>query len=268
MDLNEYTFTPGEKPLDRIPANGGLTAVFRRIGCIGDSLASGEFESEEIPGQKHYHDYYEYSWGQFLARMAGLEALNFSRGGLTAEALIREYGELWHMWDQEKLCQAYIIALGVNDLIGRQMPIGSLEDIDYTNWRKNGTDTFISGYAQILLRLQELQPKGKFFLVTMPRSSDDTELFREKSAAHAELMRGLAERLPNTYVIDLMQYGPDYNAELKKKFFLGGHKNPMGYLLTARMFGAYIDYYIRKDPGRFSEVGFIGTPYHNLHAEF
>ncbi|MBQ5960948.1 MAG: SGNH/GDSL hydrolase family protein [Firmicutes bacterium] len=267
MDLTDYIFRPGELPLDRIPPDGGMTAVFRRIGCIGDSLASGEFESEEVLGQKHYHDYYEYSWGQYLARMAGLEALNFSRGGMTAEAIIREYGDLWHMWDQEKLCQAYIIALGVNDLVGRRMPAGTLDQIDFEDWRNNGTDTFVSGYARILLRLQSLQPKGKFFLVTMPRNTDAADDIRRISETQAELMRGFADRLPNTYVIDLMQYGPDYNNDFRKRFFLGGHMNPMGYLLTARMFGAYIDYYIRREPGRFAEAGFIGTPYHNLHTE-
>ena len=32
------------KPLDKIICDGGMMNIFRTIGCIGDSLSSGEFE--------------------------------------------------------------------------------------------------------------------------------------------------------------------------------------------------------------------------------
>lgn len=52
-----------EKPLENLVSDGGFCAIFRHIGCIGDSLASGELESLK-DGVKGYHDYYEHSWGQ------------------------------------------------------------------------------------------------------------------------------------------------------------------------------------------------------------
>ena len=74
-----------EKPLDKLDPTGGFTAIFRTIGCIGDSLSSGEFEgTDPETGGKTYHDTFEYSWGQFLARMTGSRVWNFSRGGMTA----------------------------------------------------------------------------------------------------------------------------------------------------------------------------------------
>ena len=76
-----------EKPFDNIAVNGGFTSIFRTIGCIGDSLSSGELESNEI-GKIGYHDYFEYSWGQFIARDAGCKVYNFSRGGMTAKEYI------------------------------------------------------------------------------------------------------------------------------------------------------------------------------------
>ena len=33
-----------EKPLENLVTDGGFTGIFRTIGCIGDSLSSGEFE--------------------------------------------------------------------------------------------------------------------------------------------------------------------------------------------------------------------------------
>ena len=74
----------GEKPLDKLVINGGFCGVFRTIACIGDSLSSGEFESLNNDGQRGYHDYFEYSWGQYMARDIGCTAYNFSRGGMTA----------------------------------------------------------------------------------------------------------------------------------------------------------------------------------------
>ena len=72
MDIYEYMRVgENEKPLDRIVTDGGFCSIFRTIGCVGDSLASGEFESIDEDGKKHYHDFYEYSWGQFIARSTG-----------------------------------------------------------------------------------------------------------------------------------------------------------------------------------------------------
>ena len=60
-------------PLETFVYDGGYTSIFRTLGCIGDSLSSGEHESLK-DGVKGYHDYYEYSWGQFIARKCGLTA--------------------------------------------------------------------------------------------------------------------------------------------------------------------------------------------------
>ena len=80
MDMRRYYANPGEMPLDCIKPDGGFTAIFRTIACIGDSLSSGEFESLTEDGQRGYHDLFEYSWGQYIARAAGCKVYNFSRG--------------------------------------------------------------------------------------------------------------------------------------------------------------------------------------------
>lgn len=81
MNLNAFYPDLNEKPLDRLPEDGGFCGIFRTIGCIGDSLSSGEFESMDGNGLKGYHDMYEYSWGQYLARMVGAKAYNFRAAG-------------------------------------------------------------------------------------------------------------------------------------------------------------------------------------------
>ena len=138
---------PGEKPLEKLAAGGGLTPILRSVGCIGDSLASGEFESLDPEGNRNYHDYFEYSWGQFMARECGLQVRNFSRGGMTAEEYMKSFAEANGFWAKDKACRAYIIALGVNDILNARQPVGSLADVDLSDWRKN-RPTFAGYYAR------------------------------------------------------------------------------------------------------------------------
>lgn len=67
MDITKM-FSETEKPLDNLVTDGGFCKIFRTIGCVGDSLASGEFETIDAEGKKSYHDLFEYSWGQYIAR--------------------------------------------------------------------------------------------------------------------------------------------------------------------------------------------------------
>lgn len=50
-----------------------------------------------------------------------------------------------------------------------------------------------------------------------------------------------------------------YNEEFKENYFLHGHMNPSGYILTAQLIDSYIDYIIRHNPDDFRNAGFIGT---------
>ncbi|MBQ2846878.1 MAG: SGNH/GDSL hydrolase family protein [Clostridia bacterium] len=255
MKLEYMLGAADEKPLENLVNNGGYTAIFRRIGVVGDSLSSGEFESKDKDGNKGYHDYFEYSWGQNLARISGSECINFSRGGMTAKEYCESFGDSMRFWDSRLACQCYIIALGVNDIHNMGQEIGSIDDIkeDYT---QNG-ESFIGYYAQIIQRLKKIQPKAKFFLMTMPK--EESRRIQEKTVAHRKAIYEIAEYFDNTYVLDIYEYGPVYDDEFKKRFYMGGHMNPMGYVFTAHMVASYIDYIIRHNINDFKEVGFIGT---------
>ncbi len=257
-----------EKPLDRLDPTGGYTAIFRTIGCIGDSLSSGEFEATDpATGNKTYHDTFEYSWGQFLARMTGSKVWNFSRGGMTAQEYWNGFAEKHGFWGNDKLCDAYIIALGVNDIskaLGSGIGIGSGNDIDPKDGENNGK-TVLGYYGKIISRLRENRPDAFFFPVTVPRDwrGSGSPERRKLEAELNEGIRRLPDLFPRTYVIDLAKYAPEFDQTFSKHYQLGGHLNPMGYLLFARMIGSYIDYIVRHNTGDFKQVGFIGTPWRN-----
>jgi lysophospholipase L1-like esterase len=258
MDLEKFLYSNEEEPLDKIVLDGGYARVFRTIGCIGDSLSSGEFESRNDEGVHGYHDYYDYSWGQFMARNAGIKVYNFSRGGMTAKGFMESFADECGVWTGEKRCQAYILALGVNDMYTKQVELGEVSDIDLEN-PKNNKPTFAGYYAQIIQRLKALQPDAIFFLVTLPNGDDALD-----PDAHAKILHDMAEIFNNTYVINLRKYSPKFDSEFKSKFFVGGHMNAAGYILMAQMITSYIDYIVRHNLKDFSQVGFIGTPYKYL----
>ena len=243
MDLTQFWDNKDEQPLDRIVNDGGMCAIFRKIACIGDSLSSGEFEGKTADGQKSYHDMFEYSWGQYIARAAGNTVYNFSRGGMTAQEYCDAFAKMNGLWDKEKACQAYIIALGVNDIIramANKEQLGGTDDVNIGDRRKN-KPTFAGYYAMIIQRIREIQPKARIFLVTLPHSCRraEREVYEDR---HRELL---------------------YEFSFKDRFYLGGHMNPMGYIFTAKIIASYIDYIIRHNYDDFRQVGFIGTDYCN-----
>ena len=256
MDWDNLLYNPDEKPLDILVEGYSYTSIFRTIAFIGDSLSSGEFETRDEGGNKGYHDMFEYSWGQYIARKNGLKAYNFSRGGMTAKEYIDYYAEHMGFWDEDKKCQAYVIALGVNDIFNWASEIGGVEDIDPDDYHNNKF-TFIGNYAQIISRYKEISPDAKFFFVTFP--NDKFRGSGNQAERTIKALYDLTKVFSNSYVIDLYKYGPAYDDRFVEKFFLHGHMNPMGYIFTARIIDSYIDYIIRKNPDDFKNTAFINT---------
>ncbi|MBE6569560.1 MAG: SGNH/GDSL hydrolase family protein [Ruminococcaceae bacterium] len=268
MDISKYYAIEGENPLDEIKPHGGLTAIFRTIGCIGDSLSSGEHESCDEEGKVGYNDYYEYSWGQYIARAIGAKVYNFSRGGMTAKEYCDSFADNNDFWNPDLACQAYIMALGLNDICNTSIEVGTIDDIDLTN-PENNKPTFAGYYGKIIQKYREISPKCRFFLMTIPRAGGDTAEWTAKVEKFAELIHQIAGLFEFTYVLDLFKYAPVYDDVFKKNFYLAGHMNAAGYLFTAQMTMTYIDYIIRNHPEDFAQVGFIGKGgVHNIHAKW
>lgn len=258
MNIQEYiSVGENEKPLDRIVTDGGFCAIFRKIACIGDSLSSGEFETKRADGTHGYHDFFEYSWGQYIARSTGATVYNFSRGGMTTIEYVESFGESMGFWDRGKACQAYIIALGVNDITcvkNGKLTFGTVKDVDLQDYRNNAK-TFAGYYGTIIQRIKAIQPRAKIFLVSPLQHGDAGD--KERKFVR-DMLEEFTHMFNRTYLLDMYNYAPVHDAEYQAVYRLG-HLTPTGYIVTARMIESYIDYIIRKNPNDFKQVGFIGT---------
>lgn len=257
MDWDKELYGHGEQPLDRLVDGYSHTSIFRKMAFVGDSLASGEFETCDNEGKKHYYDMFEYSWGQYIARKNGLLAYNFSKGGMHTKLYLESFAEERGYWDADKACQAYVIALGVNDIVGNKIDeIGSIDDVDFDDY-KNNKPTLAGYYATIVQRYKQISPDAKFFFVTLARGSYASH--REKIEKFRQVQIQLAERFENAYLIDLYKYGPEFDEKFREHFYMHNHLSPAGYIFIARFVDSYIDYIIRTNPEDFKTVGFIGT---------
>ena len=191
-------------PLESLVSGYSATSIFRTIGFIGDSLLSGEIELVKPDGSHSYHDFYEYSWGNYIARKNGQKAYIFARGGMSARTYMQSFADEIGAWEKAKACQAYVIALGANDLSSSQnQKVGTLKDVDSSNWRNN-KESFLGYYAQIVARLKsDVQSDAKFFFVSMPRSGNDYDELVAKP--HCEALYALADHFQNSYVMSTDQ---------------------------------------------------------------
>ncbi len=255
-----------------------MTAILRKVGIFGDSLASGEQEYTKADGSSGYHDDYDLSWGQFMARKCGIEVVNYCRGGLTASAFqtLAHYRMAFNPLNK---CKAYIIALGVNDtrriddLYGGEF--GTMADVDMDDHTKN-KGSFVGYYAKMIQQIKALEPYARIFVTTIPKSMQtETDAKTDERAAkvnairdqHAEFLRDLPNHFDRVYVIDLR--AQDYyidTEEFKRRYRLGGHLSSAGYKFFGDVFATYIDHIICENPEEFSSVGLIGTDYaHKNH---
>lgn len=257
MKLDLLTVAPDERPLDNLKGTCGFAGIFKEIGVIGDSLSSGEFESHDENGNIMYHDMYEYSWPAVLERLTGTVYRNYSRGGMTAKEFYETWADQKGFWQWN---QAYIIALGNNDMFVCGHSVGSVADIHPGEPEKNA-DTFFGNMGRIVSKLKSIEKDARIFLVSMQRRGEETG--DPMICGVAEEMKKMCELFSFTYLIDMTNEGPVYDQEMRKTFALGFHPNAMGYYSYGLMVGNYIDYLIRKHPKDFFEVPFIGKGLRN-----
>ena len=241
-----------ENPLEHIRENPGLLAVFRHVGCIGDSLASGEAVYRKEDGSSGGRDLFEFSWGQYLARMTGNTYYNWSRGGLRCDTFLTS-SMAAECFDGEHKCEAYIIGLGQNER-NKSYPVGTAADINLEDYEQNAA-TYYGNYGKIILKIKEVQPKAKIFVLTDPLSAVE-------AAGYNAAVREISTMFDNVYLVDLFTYGSTlYSSGFLVQQKRGGHFNAVGYYLCALIIATYIDWIMKKYPEEFREVEFIGTDY-------
>lgn len=245
-------------PIEKVRYDCGLLAIFKTIGVIGDSLASGEMQGYDANGNMVFEDMYEFSWGQQIAKMTGVDVFNFSQGGQYAKGWMT--GNTARTWDAGDIAggahsnkkQCYFIGLAHND---KRMVenntytagIGTVEDIDDSDYTQNA-DSYVGWYARIIQSIKSIEPRSYIFCITPPLS---------EYAAYSEQIRNIVEHFAGqrVYLIDIATYG-NSGSQL---MWMNSHLSAAGYLYFAYLIANYTDYLIRKNETDFKYTSLVGT---------
>ena len=252
-DLEEAVFGDESNPLAKINDYAGMMSLFHTVGCIGDSLASGEC-AYKSGGTVHYVDLYPFSWGQCLARLTGNTYYNFSQGGLTTKTWLAS-NHATDCFDGNHNCDCYFIGLGQNDK-NVSMTVGTTADIDLNNYNNNA-DTYCGNYGKIIQKLQELQPKAPIFCFIDPNPPHNDQDYNNAVKAVVALFS-------NVYLLDLDAYAKNLfrdSNEIIGSQLRSGHYSALGYQQVAYVVATYVDWIVRHNLSAFSQVEFIGTNY-------
>lgn len=234
-----------------IVKDGGFCRIFRKFGCIGDSLSSGAFEYKE-DGTNKIDFIYDFSWPQYLARICDNSAINFSTGGLTTRTWLESEYCTQMMSGGDNLCDCYIIALGVNDLKtdDRHVDVGTVSDIDLSDYAQN-VDTYCGNLGGIIQRIKSVQPRAKIFVLTNPGR---TQAERAAAVPYNTAIFAVCELFTDCYVADLYSLGL-----FDPRYMLASHYGSNGYLKATWDISSLISAIIEDNPAEFKEVAFIGT---------
>lgn len=120
-------------------------SLFKSIGIIGDSYASGELQKVDESGNRTaWRDLFDISWGQILGRNCGVEVTNYTEGGLGFESWLHNPNGLTKFKSDTKK-ELYVCALGLNEV-----------------WTEIGTPSDVAGantvYGNIEHLLSEIVP--------------------------------------------------------------------------------------------------------------
>lgn len=253
-----------DNPLAHILREPGYGSIIHHWGFIGDSLCSGEMMGGPTP-----IDCYEYSWGQRFCKLVGTDGYCFSHGGCSTLGWLA--GGTDHRYDNPPYAggtqgggwpvakesgmkkQAYIIALGINDMIA-ETPIGSTDDYreyDPDNDTEYGPNSFCSHYMQIINRLKYIQPNAKIFLMTTLQKG--LWSYPEIDGAVRDIYEYYQDIYPgDVFLIDIARY---LTADLMGgMFYLGSHGSAAGYQYFAYVVNTYIDWIIRNNGTAFRSV--------------
>lgn len=156
-------------------------SLFEKFGVVGDSFASGE-----LYFNSSYHDKYNISWGQIMARKHGTLCTNYSSGGLTTRSWLTATKGLPLLLSSNAE-DIYYLALGINDVYSLGINyLGVITDItDHESYADYG-DTFYGNYGRIIEQIQTHAPHAKIVMFTCASTTGNYPAFNNAIIEIAE----------------------------------------------------------------------------------
>ena len=213
-------------------------SMFKTFGVIGDSFASGEiYQSEGSTGV----DYYDVSWPQILARMAGVTATNYSKGGLNTKTWLENADYGLAKLNGDTALGLYIIALGINDG-NNSIPIGTISDIT-----SDSTNSFFSYYGRIVRAIKAHAPNAVIMLSTLAR-------WTTRYNPYSDAIKSIGEYY--TFPVFDLSESDFFQSTFFAENQISNHPTAVNYSAMASEYKRLVEDELRKHPSAYA--GYIG----------
>ena len=289
-----YVLNPNLQP--PITAVDPLFSVFRTIGVLGDSYASGSFyENGDNNTYIGHSNVYEMSWGKMLGRMyggyyGGKNVMNYSFGGATAKTWLNNgmAGRGWNKFDSDlqttngKAKDLYIIAFGINDYLSITNPNSSSYDSTYSwgseaditnftnttnssasNYYLSSPQTFLGIYNRIIRHIKKLSPDSIIVILSYLRTDFDSNGIINlvpKNTVNQYLDKVVKKLGSNIVYIDV-ESDPYFSSNFyTRQARINNHPTAVGYAGMASAITRLIGKAIRENPTKFVTVGKLPDP--------
>ena len=223
--------------------NKHTARIFKKVCCVGDSYTAGYIVDSE--GTVHQNNE-NYAWPHYMSLITGNNYINCGVSGATSKTWQERNGGL-DKATETGVVQAYLVGLALNDVdstIG--LPVGSSIDVGTEN------NTYYAQYSRVLRKLNEISPKAKIFVMTVPDNSAKYTPYNNAIREIANTYNNL-----NVHVLDLANYTDLYNISSITNDLKSGHYTAIGYEQFAEILEYIWSDYINNNITDFQDVAFL-----------
>lgn len=216
-------------------------SMFKRIGVVGDSFASGEIV---VDGK--LQDIYPISWPQVMGQRYGVCVNNYTKGGLYTGSWLSDAMGSPRM-KKSLPDDLYILALGLNDsnaaipFLGLTY-LGSMNDIVGKSGSRQYANSFYGNYARIIEQIKSHAPNAKIVLVYINLPNEVTQRYNQ---AISELAMHYGLPVINQIDDDFFSSEAYWNMEM-------GHPTQNAYSGMADAYARLITECVMKYPAYFA----------------
>ncbi len=147
----------------------GSVNMFDKIGAIGDSFTAGYAKASD----GSYNTNKDHTYVGVIAKRAGIEYAAYGQSGATTRSYIAD--KLPAVL-ADTACDFYFLALGINDVGLGTSYIGTVADINDSDYTQNA-DTFCGNYGKIIAQVKEHAPKALFVIIKIPICGTNVKAF-------------------------------------------------------------------------------------------
>lgn len=255
-----YPVLDDTNPLAMLIRGRSRARLFKSWGVVGASFETGLIECYDNGTATNMTDTGN-DWPSLFGEMNSVDVGNYAIAGSTLRNWLSSANG-WTKLNNDTAKQAYLVNMSSNDNDTNKYnePIGDITtDIDYNNWQNNAA-TWVGCLATIIQRIREKSPRCYIFLATRRNASGAKSNTRANQMCQA--LRQVCTCFPNVYLVDMWEYGANWDdTNFKKEFRCGGHPNRNGHIYLADAFNTYFDWIIRNNPIGMRDAAFIGTDY-------